>query len=150
MAADFGSTLSPGASGVIEYVCQTKPSRNLTDDSRQLDQNPLLVPDNIVAEGIRIYFERMYCQPCSLLSHLRIGNTGSAETPTNMILYPLLALSLQTTSDDSHESSQMCHSMANKAWELLVDAYSSSAFGEDYFEAVCLLAQRDFAGKPNT
>lgn len=99
-----------------------------------------------MTEGLELYYERFYCQPCPLLSHLRDDCSSATVAPPNIVLYPLLALSLQTSGRGTAEDMRFCHTLAADAWDMLVAAYSSSAFGEDYLEGVCLLAQRDFAG----
>lgn len=117
---------------------------DFTDACRQLNTGPLVVTDDLVTKGVALYLERFYCQPCPLLSNLK---AGCSTLPPSIVLYSLLALSLQTSPEESRAGSQTCHTLAGRAWELIADAYGSTNVDEAYLEAVCLMAQRDFASR---
>lgn len=62
----------------------------------------------------------------------------------------LALISLTSTislSDDAEQNSILSGRLAGRSWSLLTEAYAACNYSEEYFEGLCLMAQRDFAGK---
>lgn len=111
----------------------------------------LSFPEDLAAEGVKLYMDLFQCQPHPLLSYIRQIPGVASAIPTDMVLYPMLALCLQVSGISEfgsyQNSAEFRSKLATKAWRLLSDAYTSSNFDDDYFEGLCLMASRDFAGK---
>lgn len=103
-------------------------------------------------EGVVLYFENFHNQPYPLLSRLSSCIPQSvAELPPPIVRYPMLALSLRTSSHPFVESRELqqklVRNLSEAAWQLLTQAYSKMDIGISYFQGLCLLAQVDFAGE---
>ena len=73
-----------------------------------------------------------------------------AEYP-KLVLLPLLAVSLRISNHPLFPSkdalAEMCGTLTEAAWSLLAAQYANFDFDLAYFQALCLLAQVDFASK---
>lgn len=71
------------------------------------------------------------------------------KRPPEILLYPMLAVSLRTSKHpwlrDKNHLHQVVAQLADRGWDLLVKAYASFDINESYFQALCVMAQRDFA-----
>ncbi len=110
------------------------------------------IPDEIRDEGIALYFEHFHNQPYPLLLVASGDNPQAvvAEYP-NLVLFPLLALSLCTCQNPYFQNkgaiAETRRVLSEAAWDLLAARYSKFDFDLSYFQALCLLAQVDFASK---
>ncbi|EXJ93409.1 hypothetical protein A1O1_01801 [Capronia coronata CBS 617.96] len=66
-----------------------------------------------------------------------------------LVLYPVLALGLRLSQHQflniSTTRSKILHFLSEFTWDLLCKAYADQTFDLKYFQALCLLAQVDFA-----
>lgn len=76
---------------------------------------------------------------------------SSLESLPPIILYAMLALCLpvchEPISRDVEQVNRICDFCSEMAWGLLCENYSRQQFDEAHFQALCLLAQVDFASK---
>ncbi|PSN60162.1 hypothetical protein BS50DRAFT_579334 [Corynespora cassiicola Philippines] len=113
----------------------------------------LRLPEDLVHEGIAIYFSNFCNQPCPILDHVfRQGLPSAHQLPT-IVLPAMLALSLRSSThsfiNDRQKKLSTVEKLTNYSWSLLTEAYSDFELSDAYFQALCLLAQVDFAdGKP--
>ena len=70
---------------------------------------------------------------------------------SEVVLYPMLALSLRTSVDFPIKGGATTDidldALADTAWSLLSTRYAAFDIDEDFFEGLCLLAQVHFASK---
>lgn len=75
---------------------------------------------------------------------------SAAEYP-KLVLFPLLALSLRTCRNSFFHNQdaivETCEILAEATWNLLAARYAKFDFDLAYLQALCLLAQVDFASK---
>lgn len=113
--------------------------------------NELEIPDEIMEEGILLYFQHFHNQPYPLLTGMNHNPRSFVAEYPKLVLFPLLAVSLRTCQNPFFHSrealSQMCGMLSEAAWNLLAARYSKFDFDLAYFQALCLLAQVDFASK---
>ena len=109
------------------------------------------IPDEIKEEGILLYFQHFHNQPYPLLMGTSDNPQASVVEYPKLVLFPLLAVSLRTSQHPFFRSkdaiAEMCGMLSEAAWNLLAARYSKFDFDLDYFQALCLLAQVDFASK---
>lgn len=74
-----------------------------------------------------------------------------AADSSKIVLLPLLAISLRISQNpffrDKEHVLERCGKLSEAAWALLAARYSEFDFDLGYFQALCLLAQVDFACK---
>lgn len=113
--------------------------------------NELEIPDEIMEEGILLYFQHFHNQPYPLLTGMSHDPQALVAELPKLVLFPLLAVSLRTCQNPFFHSkealAQMCGMLSEAAWSLLAARYSKFDFDLAYFQALCLLAQVDFASK---
>jgi len=97
---------------------------------------------------VRLYFDNLCGKPFPLLYSRYDKDIPAAESIPTLVLYPMLALSLRTSSSDGGTTiATDLDSLTETAWSLLSARYTGFDIDEDYFEGLCLLAQVDFASK---
>lgn len=113
--------------------------------------NELEIPDEIREEGILLYFRHFHNQPYPLMMGMSDNPQASAGEYPKLVLFPLLAVSLRTCQNpffhDKEAIAETCGMLSEAAWNLLAAQYSKFDFDLVYFQALCLLAQVDFASK---
>lgn len=113
--------------------------------------NELEIPDEIREEGILLYFRHFHNQPYPLMIGMVDDLQASADEYPRIVLFPLLAISLRTSQNSFFHNkeviAEMCGMLSEAAWNLLAAQYSKFEFDLAYFQALCLLAQVDFACK---
>ena len=74
-----------------------------------------------------------------------------ATESSKIVLLPLLATSLRISQNpffrDTENVIETCRKLSEAAWALLAARYIEFDFDLAYFQALCLLAQVDFASK---
>lgn len=109
------------------------------------------IPAEIREEGILLYFEHFHNQPYPLLMGTSDNPQAAVAEYPKLVLFPLLAVSLRTCQNPFFHSkeaiAETCGMLSESAWTLLAARYSKFDFDLAYFQALCLLAQVDFASK---
>ncbi len=103
------------------------------------------MPQDVVQDGIEIYFKYFHGQPYALL--LRSADIRSLGV---VILNPMLALTIRCSSHPfwSNESvlQNAVASLSDRSWQHLLQLFGQGATDLEYLQGLCLLAQVDFAG----
>lgn len=109
------------------------------------DLPTLNLPHEAVRDGTLAYFANHCNQPCPLLDHLSEEPLSHQYPP--LVLTAMLALSLRRSSRGDFVDSARCtpQMLVQRTWDLLSDSYRRFEIDENYFQALCLLAQVDFA-----
>ncbi|KAL2204251.1 hypothetical protein CC79DRAFT_1372259 [Sarocladium strictum] len=147
--------LNDGEAQVLPHVTQGSPSLNSTPPSGTIQfTSELEIPNEIREEGILLYFRHFHNQPYPLMMGTGEDPRASANDYPKIVLLPLLAVSLRTSQSpffhDKEAIADTCGMLAEAAWNLLTAQYATFNFDLAYFQALCLLAQVDFAtGKPH-
>ncbi|KAL6709243.1 hypothetical protein ACN47E_001650 [Coniothyrium glycines] len=128
-----------GTTSPDSTVGQSLPTR--------LFDTPSQLSEAMIAEAIRVYFSEFCDQPCPILSQYRsVGMSEIAPLP-DIILYPMLALSIHSSqykfAKDRIDRRGWLESITKHAWTLLSQAYYDADLGDDYLQGLCLLAQVD-------
>lgn len=113
--------------------------------------NGLEIPDEIRDQGILLYFQHFHNQPYPLLTETNDSPQSSVAEYPRLVLLPLLAVSLRISNHPFFPSKEaladMCGMLTEATWSLLAAQYANFHFDLPYFQALCLLAQVDFASK---
>ena len=111
----------------------------------------VVLPPDLVTEGIELYFAHYCNQPCPILAHSISVQPSLNDRPPAIVLYPMLALSLRSSQHTSCRYPQVrqeyTKELTRHSWNLLVKAYCEFNIDDAYFEGLCLLAQVDAGGK---
>lgn len=95
------------------------------------------------------YFKCFHGQPYSLLCQKSL--IGAHQSLSPVVLEPMLALTIRCSSHpfwaDREKSKFWIDSLTEKSWRDLLQMYGEGHTGLQYLQALCLLAQVDFAGK---
>lgn len=104
-----------------------------------------------MVEGILLYFQHFHNQPYPVLMEMSDNPQALAAESSKIVLLPLLAISLRISQNpffrDKESVVETCGKLSEAAWTLLAGRYIESDFDLAYFQALCLLAQVDFASK---
>jgi hypothetical protein len=111
----------------------------------------LEIPNEIRDEGILLYFRHFHNQPYPLMMGTGENPQASPDEYPKIVLLPLLSISLRTSQNpffrDKSAIAETCGMLSEAAWTLLAAQYATFDFDLAYFQALCLLAQVDFASK---
>lgn len=108
------------------------------------DLSALDLPADTVSDGISAYFLNHCNRPCPLLDHLSEEPLSHQYPP--LVLTAMLALSIRSTREVGIRSARYySQTLVQRSWDLLVDSYRRFDMNDSYFQALCLLAQVDFA-----
>lgn len=136
-----------------------KPSRDLHPDQSPVPKptpreqvlfelSAMNLPPNLVSEGVLLYFRNHCNQPCPLFNYL--SQEPLSHQYPSIVLNAMLALALRRSSASEGDPSLLSERLAQRSWDMLADTYRRFDFDESYFQAVCLLAQVDYAeGRSN-
>ncbi len=109
------------------------------------------IPLEIRDEGIVLYFRHFHNQPYPLLMGTGDNPQASVAEYPKLVLFPLLAVSLCACQHAYFQNrdaiAETRRVLSEAAWSLLSARYSEFDFDLPYFQALCLLAQADFASK---
>lgn len=149
---NVNETASPDSdspSGTYQYVDHYFSWNSINIPARIT--NELEIPDEIREEGIQLYFRHFHNQPFPLMMGMSDNPQASAAEYPKLVLFPLLAVSLRTCQNpffrNKEAIAETCGMLAKAAWNLLAAQYAKFDFDLAYFQALCLLAQVDFASK---
>lgn len=109
------------------------------------------LPTSVITEGFEVYRQRFTNKPCPLFGQLDIQPWSTTKQLPTILLCPLLAISLRISPlswyRDEKERLEVSAWLSQRAWTLLVEAYSLFQFDETYLQALCVMAQYDFFGR---
>lgn len=127
-----------------QRLSSTPEHRSGTQGHDQCSSN---LSSDIRNEGIQLYFQHYCNSPLPLLEHLS-ADPLSHEFPP-IVLHAMLALTLRRTAFSSaypfSEAYRDPDVFVLITWNSLTDVYRRFTFDESYFQALCLLAQVDYA-----
>lgn len=141
----FWSNVEPSEFHPAQPDLSTRTAQRLEIPHHLL--SALDLPEDAVSDGILLYFKHHCNQPCPLFDHLSQEPLSCQYPP--IVLTAMLALSLRHSSHTHLMSTEQgypsAEALSQRSWTLLVDAYRRFDFDESYFQALCLLAQVDYA-----
>ncbi|KAL2069981.1 hypothetical protein VTL71DRAFT_14661 [Oculimacula yallundae] len=121
-------------------------------DSSNRSLQPILggvegLPSDVVEDGITTYFTSFHAQPYNLLCQK--SSLGPNRKLDPLVLNPMLALSIRCSSHKYWTTqatlSEWIRALAEKSWRDLTHLYAEGNTSLGYLQALCLLAQVDFA-----